>query len=75
MKRTPWFPATIKPRCNGWYEIQTKSLGCTCCCMDAYWNGRKFVRYGLLAGILRTCEAFRDVTQWRGLAKPPKEPK
>jgi hypothetical protein len=42
--------------------------------MDAYWNGSEFIRFGRFADIMNVYEAFQNVTRWRGLANPPKEP-
>ncbi|MBB5508132.1 hypothetical protein [Paraburkholderia atlantica] len=69
MTTTEWFPAVIAPVHVGWYEIQDRSLRCTCCCMDAYWNGVDFVRSGYFGGRLGVYEVFRNVTRWRGLTE------
>jgi hypothetical protein len=68
--RSGWYPAAIKPVRLGWYEIQTASLRCNCCCMDGYWNGAEFVRFGRFADVMNVYEVFRNVTRWRGLAAP-----
>lgn len=49
-------------------EIQDASLRCNCCCMDAYWDGRAFVRFGRHV-VLNVREEFRNVTRWRGLTE------
>jgi hypothetical protein len=69
MKKTDWFPVEAKPVRAGWYEIQDRSLRCTCCCMDAYWDGKEFVRFGRFADVMNICEVFRNVTRWRGLTE------
>jgi len=69
MTRTGWYPASTPPVRKGDYEIQDSSLRCTCCCMDAYWDGKDFVRFGCFAGVLNVREVFRNVTRWRGVTE------
>lgn len=73
MKTTNWYPANTKPVRVGWYQIQNDTLRCNCCYMDAYWNGSEFVRFGRFADLLDVYEAFRGVTRWRGVSRPPAE--
>jgi hypothetical protein len=69
MIKTDWYPAGLKPARKGYYEIQDTSLRCNCCCMDAYWDGKEFVRFGRFADVMNVYEVFRNVTRWRGLTE------
>ena len=54
-ERTDWYPATIKPERDGYYEITTKGWDFPQFCK---WDGDHWV-------------AYNEVVQWRGLAQDP----
>lgn len=58
-KRTPWFPANVKPVRNGWYETLTRELRHV---ERRYWNG---VRWFWDSDGLYVCILQRH--EWRGI--------
>lgn len=70
MKKTGWYPTTVKPVNSGVYETRMGLSGRA----FQYWNGR---RWGLGSFTPKSAfahkeieSAFQDVT-WRGLAQKP----
>lgn len=61
MKKTPWFPCSVKPVREGWYEVKWGNHSDLEIYMR-YWNGRSWE--GLV---------FDSYDVWRGLAEEPKE--
>jgi hypothetical protein len=76
MKKTPWFPAAIKPARKGVYRV-VKSFGE----VWAHWDGRTWSHGFAGRELLRTkvdwmrqmhnADAY-PITKWRGLAEQPK---
>jgi len=68
MKKTDWFPASVKPVRAGWYERDWGSM-CTDDEAYDYWNGRNWF-YG--DGFWRSvCYSAPNNKKWRGLAEKP----
>jgi len=74
MKKTPWFPAEIKPKREGLYEVQTNRIRCRCCWEMAHFQNGGWWRFGVGPGSLKVRVAMR-VTHWRGLAEKPSNAK
>jgi len=72
MRKTKWFPASIQPTHSGIYDVRDSSISCKCCHTWAHWDGRQFVRYGTVSGILGVYQVVEGVKQWRGLAEEAK---
>ena len=64
MKRTPWYPGSVKPVRNGHYETRTSKYSVTAW-LDT-WDGKEWRDED---GIPINQSA---VYQWRGLAEKPK---
>ena len=64
---TEWFPGDVKPVHTSVYDVQDRSIQCNCCCTWAHWDGRRFVRYGKVAGLLAVTQEVHGVRNWRGL--------
>ena len=67
-ERTPWFPASVNPVREGWYEYKTPS-GLE---FRRYFDGKRWCARGFgpesVGAVFRT---WPD-DQWRGLAQEPK---
>ncbi len=81
-KRTPWFPASVKPVREGAYEGEIEVDGCICRCYQVSWrnemwhvaiaasaDGGKQVMMADPFGLLSRNPSFR----WRGLTRPAEE--
>ncbi len=63
-ERTPWFPVSIKPVRDGWYEYRGWQLGTG---LRARWNGTFFETWdGVNYWHLADCAG----DEWRGLTRP-----
>ena len=67
MKRTPWFPASVKPVHVGWYEA---SIG-NCMVRRRYFDGNRW-RFGGKVGVISDLFESYSGSQWRGLTEPAK---
>jgi len=66
LKRTPWYPSSIKPVRVGNYEYAYTNAGFE---FDCWWNGKDFfINEGKFKGHKIHCFAS---DQWRGLAAKP----
>ena len=66
MKKTPWFPKSIKPHHIGWYEVK----GCTGfqdCAGMHWWSGTQWM-YGWGEGEFYVRIPHKPLP-WRGLVK------
>lgn len=69
-KKTPWFPATLKPTHHGWYNTDlfskpSKHL--------RRWDGERWVDFIGDNGLKIRIEYYFQEFKWRGLTKPAGE--
>jgi len=63
MKKTPWFPASVKPVREGWYET-------TCSyCGSHYWDGKEWKYDSCYASMTPVPQPLQNYYKWRGIRK------
>lgn len=65
---TPWFNWPVKPVRPGMYHLQDKTMNCSCCWIEAHWNGTEWHTdlFGT-RGVFNTLFFDNRVKRWRGL--------
>lgn len=67
-KKTRWFPCSIKPVRNGWYEVDLGGYGLPDLCLFSGGRWRKYTNIKNKAvGVCRP--GYWKSDRWRGLAK------
>lgn len=67
MKRTPWFPVSVKPVRVGWYETRI----CQAFTVQRWFDGNNF-RYSVGGSVCGVFQLPEGSGQWRGLTEPAK---